>query len=57
MPRRVLVVVNPISGRGRALRAAERFAAAFEAKVSSIDAEGESDDAFEIPAFIRRRIK
>ena len=35
----------------------EARAAAFEAKVSSIDAEGESDDAFEIPAFIRRRIK
>ncbi len=30
MARRVLVVVNPISGRGRSLRAAERFAAAFE---------------------------
>lgn len=30
---------------------------AFEAKVSAIDAETEGDDAFEIPAFIRRRIK
>ena len=38
-------------------KSSEARAAAFEAKVSSIDAEGESDDAFEIPAFIRRRIK
>jgi YegS/Rv2252/BmrU family lipid kinase len=32
MGRRVLVVVNPISGRGRALRAAERFLEAFRAE-------------------------
>jgi diacylglycerol kinase (ATP) len=32
MGRRALVVVNPISGRGRALRAAERFLAAFRAE-------------------------
>ena len=31
MPRRVLVVVNPISGLGKSLRAAERFALAYRA--------------------------
>lgn len=37
MARRVLLVVNPISGRGRALRAAEAFLAEFRAGGGTID--------------------
>ena len=37
MPRRILLVVNPVSGRGRALRAAERFLAAARAGGATVE--------------------
>jgi YegS/Rv2252/BmrU family lipid kinase len=37
MPRRILLVVNPVAGRGRALRMAERFLRAFRAEGGTVE--------------------